>query len=120
MKILKGYVRNQRQLEGCIVESYIVEEAIEFCIEYLHDCEVIGILSNRFFDSVDGKGNSNFGDDNVDVVELEQAHLYILHNFEEVTPYVIEHLPYVRRMNVSKSRRDQWIQKEHTCTFIAW
>ncbi|KAL5547244.1 hypothetical protein UlMin_006931 [Ulmus minor] len=34
----------------------------------------------------------------VDFVELEQAHHYILHNSAEV----------------------QWIQNEHTCTFILW
>ena len=31
MKVLKGYVRNRNRPEGCIVECYIAEEAIEFC-----------------------------------------------------------------------------------------
>ncbi|XP_060968549.1 uncharacterized protein LOC115708932 [Cannabis sativa] len=35
MKILKGYVRNRSKPEGCIVECYIAEEAIEFCSEYV-------------------------------------------------------------------------------------
>ena len=29
MKLLKGYVRNQNQSKGYIIESYIAEEAIE-------------------------------------------------------------------------------------------
>ena len=35
MKILKGYVRNRSRPEGCIVECYIAEEAVEFCSEYM-------------------------------------------------------------------------------------
>ncbi|XP_028051458.1 uncharacterized protein LOC114256072 [Camellia sinensis] len=47
MKILRGYVRNCNCPEGCIVESYIVEEAVEFCAKYLSGVDAIGILSNR-------------------------------------------------------------------------
>ena len=35
MKILKWYVKNHYRLEASIIERYIVEEAIEFCTEYL-------------------------------------------------------------------------------------
>ena len=35
MKILKEYVRNRHKPEGCIIECYIAEEAVEFCSEYL-------------------------------------------------------------------------------------
>ena len=43
MKVLKGYVQNPNHPEGCIVECYIIEKAIEFCIEYLSNVEAIGI-----------------------------------------------------------------------------
>jgi len=43
MKILKGYVKNQCWSEACIVERYIVEEAIGFCTEYLSNVESIGL-----------------------------------------------------------------------------
>ncbi|KAL6315174.1 hypothetical protein AAG906_037406 [Vitis piasezkii] len=43
MKVLKGYVQNCNRPEGCIVECYIAEEAIEFCIEYLSNIDAIGI-----------------------------------------------------------------------------
>ena len=43
MKNLKDYVRNCYRPEGCIVESYIAEEALEFCAEYLSNCDVIGL-----------------------------------------------------------------------------
>ena len=35
MKIYKGYVRNKRYIEGCIVEGYIVQEANLYCMEYM-------------------------------------------------------------------------------------
>ncbi|KAH7833673.1 hypothetical protein Vadar_008628 [Vaccinium darrowii] len=47
MKVLKGYVRNHNRPEGCIAESYIVEEALEFCTEYLSGVDPIGIPNAR-------------------------------------------------------------------------
>ena len=44
MNTLKDYVRNRYHLEGCIVESYIAEKALAFCVEYLSNCDVIGCL----------------------------------------------------------------------------
>ena len=41
MKILKDYVRNRDKPEGCIAESYIAEEAIEVCIEYLYEVDAM-------------------------------------------------------------------------------
>ena len=43
MKILKGYVKNRSRPEGCIAERYVVEEAIEFCTEYLSNVQSIGL-----------------------------------------------------------------------------
>ena len=45
MKFLKEYLRNHNHLEGCIVECYIAEEAIEFCAKYLSNTDVVGIPS---------------------------------------------------------------------------
>ena len=43
MKVLKGYVRNRNRPEGCIAEWYMVEKAVEFCTEFLHDGMPIGL-----------------------------------------------------------------------------
>jgi len=48
MKILKGYVKNHNQSEGCIVECYMYEEVIEFYSEYLTNIEAIGLLKSHF------------------------------------------------------------------------
>ena len=41
MKLLNGYVHTHCRPKGCIVESYIVEEVIEFCTKYMVECEAI-------------------------------------------------------------------------------
>jgi len=41
---LKGYVKNQYQLKALIIERHIAEEAIEFSLGYMPNCEMIGIL----------------------------------------------------------------------------
>ncbi|KAL5543106.1 hypothetical protein UlMin_010816 [Ulmus minor] len=44
----------------------------------------------------------------IDPFELEQAHMYILHNYVEVVLYVNQHLV------------EHWIQNENTHSFIIW
>ena len=46
MKVLKTYVRNRNRPEGCMVENYIVEEAIEFCSEFIAGVSSIGLNSS--------------------------------------------------------------------------
>lgn len=43
MKILKGYVKNLSWSPSCIIETYIVKEAIKFCAEFILDIESIGL-----------------------------------------------------------------------------
>lgn len=45
MKIFKRYMKNHHLLEASIVESYIIEEAVEFCLNYLSEADSIGIQS---------------------------------------------------------------------------
>ena len=43
MKILKSYVRNRSRPESCITESYVAEEALEFCAEYMSNMCTVGL-----------------------------------------------------------------------------
>ena len=43
MKTLKGYVRNCNCPEGCLAESYIAEESLEFCAEYMSNMSIVGV-----------------------------------------------------------------------------
>ena len=89
MKILKGYVSNHNRLEGCIAECYIVEEAIEYCSEYLSDMKVVGIPSMRNEcdgQEIIGKPLSSSHVFRADAKELEQAHLYVLEIQHKLKP----------------------------------
>lgn len=41
MKVLKIFIHNFDNLDGCIVECFIVEEVIEFCLEYLVESKLV-------------------------------------------------------------------------------
>ena len=86
-KVMKGYVRNHRQLKGCIVESYIVEKVNEFCIEYMVDYEAIRPPKKTLVGSLKVKDSSMAEVKGVDLKDLQLAHVYILHNTTCVDPY---------------------------------
>ena len=85
MKILKGYVRNRSRPEGCIVESYIAEEAIDFCSEYMSGVTPIGKGDENNNEIQSRRGSV------VRVVArdlLDEAHRLVLQNIEELQPYI--------------------------------
>ncbi|XP_057790299.1 uncharacterized protein LOC131007156 [Salvia miltiorrhiza] len=87
MKILKGYVRNRHQPEGCIAESYIVEEAVEYCSEYLANTYTIGIPSSNLKDNLT-ESSSRATVKVISDEEWEQAHRYVLTNDADIDPYI--------------------------------
>jgi len=48
MKIWKGYVKNHYRPEASMIEKYIDEESIEFCLEYMSKANSIGLLANSW------------------------------------------------------------------------
>lgn len=88
LKYLKGYVRNKNRPEGCIAECYIVEEAIEFCTEYLPNVDPIGIPIART-NNIETEGPLPGGRlIDIDRDEWKQAHHYVLRNTQAVQPYI--------------------------------
>ncbi|XP_019163187.1 PREDICTED: uncharacterized protein LOC109159542 [Ipomoea nil] len=118
MKVLKGYVRNQYRPEASIVESYIAEEVTEFCTEYLAGVEAIGLSKYRHEGRSAGKGTRGRKVAGMPHEDIEEAHLYILHNTSEVEPYLDEYKPLFKEQNPRKT--DMWIVSEHNRTFISW
>ncbi|XP_030505370.2 uncharacterized protein LOC115720357 [Cannabis sativa] len=86
MKILKGYVRNRSRPEGCIIECYITEEAVEFCSEYMSGVQSVGlndevkssIIVNRRGSVVCTVGKN----------ELDEAHRLVLQNTINIQLYI--------------------------------
>ncbi|XP_073030675.1 uncharacterized protein [Primulina eburnea] len=118
MKVLKSYVGSRKHPEGCIVQRYSAEEAIEFCSEYLNDLDPIGLPQSN----LDPKSNIVACKTPIVVpqVDLQQAHLTVLENTEEVSPYVIEHKYFLKSMFPKKEKDERWIQDAHNKKFIDW
>ena len=89
MKTLKGYVRNHYRPKGCIVECYVAEEALEFCIEYLSNHEFIGLPPDCIVDYTIEKPLGGGNVKMVDVALLEQAYICILENTLELQSYIL-------------------------------
>ncbi|KAL6320534.1 hypothetical protein AAG906_007613 [Vitis piasezkii] len=93
MKVLKGYVRNHNRPEGCLVECYIAEEALEFCTKYLSGMDAIGIPSSMKDEWKCGKpllgGRS-------------------------------EHMKYLKTKYPRQSKRVKWLEDEHVHIFSYW
>ncbi|VVA41730.1 PREDICTED: transposase, partial [Prunus dulcis] len=68
--------------EGCIAERYIAEEAVEFCTQHLSDVSTVGVPSSQKMGV--SKPLSGCTVSVVDQDLLNQAHLYVLENTEEV------------------------------------
>ncbi|KAH9698609.1 hypothetical protein KPL71_024069 [Citrus sinensis] len=49
---------------------------------------------------------------------LDQAHLYILHNTQEVVPYISDHMDWLK--TCYPHQNDKWLQEEHNRTFADW
>ena len=88
MKTLKDYDRNRYRPEGSIVESYISEETLEFCAEYLSNCDVIGLPTGC---TIDFSVERPLGGANIKVVDdplLAQAHRCVLMNTPKIQIYI--------------------------------
>ncbi|CAL8168411.1 unnamed protein product [Prunus armeniaca] len=73
-------------LRSCIAERYIAEEDVEFCTEHLSDVSTVGVPSSQKMGV--SKPLSGCTVSVVDRNLLNQAHLYVLENTEEVLPYI--------------------------------
>ncbi|CAL9010599.1 unnamed protein product [Prunus brigantina] len=103
---------NRTHPEGCIAERYIAEQAVEFCTEHLSYVSTVGVPSSQKMGV--SKPLSSCTVSLVDRDSLNQAHLYVLENIEEV-------LPYIKYTTDSKFRkRTKWLQDKHNSTFIQW
>ncbi|XP_060963548.1 uncharacterized protein LOC133033034 [Cannabis sativa] len=118
MKMLKGYARNKSRPEGCIVESYIVEETIEFCSDYMSEVTT-GSRPTRvdIGTSRENRGVSVCG---VSRADREEAHRLVLLNIDEVQPYIEEHFNWIKTTTPTKAMNQKWIQDEHYRNFNTW
>ena len=101
LRTLKSYVHNKSRPKSSIAEVCIAEECATFCSRYLHDVETKHdceernyIIANNITNGrltifkcmgcTIGKPTSRV----LSTKEWTQAHLYVLTNCEEVTPFI--------------------------------
>ena len=56
MGILKHYVRNRAHPEGSIVEGYVTEEVVEFCLDFMARLDPIGVPRSIHEGMLEGYG----------------------------------------------------------------
>ncbi|XP_074374481.1 uncharacterized protein LOC141714884 [Apium graveolens] len=85
-KVLKSYVRNCLYPEGCIADSYIGEDSVEFCSKFVRQsCTTAGLPKDKA--KLDGP-LSPVIIKSVEEKERDEAHLHVLQNNSEVYPYI--------------------------------
>jgi len=118
MKILKGYTKNLHRPEASIVERYIAEEAIEFFSEYIKKAKPVRLPKGQHDERVGGKGSRGLHVITQSVEDLQQAHLYVLNNSNEVLSYILHHEGLVKEINPKMMKNR--VMKEHNKTFLDW
>jgi hypothetical protein len=133
MSILRKYVQNRP--EGCMVEGWSTEEALEFCIQYLGHTG-LGVPMPQHEGRLQGKGI--IGEKRLCAREynvlmqaqfivllhaheynvLMQVHFIVLQQALVVSPYVEKHKEELAIANISRSQA--WLDKQHKEKFAKW
>ena len=118
MSVFRKYVRNRYRLEGCMVEGWSTEEALEFSMQYLGHTR-LGIPVSRHEGRLQGRGIIE--EKHVRACEysvLMQAHFTVLQQAHIVSPYVKKHKEELAVANISRSQA--WLDKQHREKFAKW
>jgi len=118
IKIFKGHVKNLYQPEAPIVERYIVEETIEFCITYMSKLDAIGVPRSRYEGRHEGKDTRGVRVVRKDQQQVLHVHLYILNNTDDFLPYLDKHKMLLKSMNPCAN--EKWLSNEHNKMFLNW
>ncbi|XP_074298242.1 uncharacterized protein LOC141629077 [Silene latifolia] len=118
MKPLAAYVRNQNRPEGCMIQGYIAEEALQFVNEYMSNVEPIGLPTSRHEGRLQEQGTLGKKVVTANSETLDQAHLYILQHMVDVHPCLEKHQTLLSAQNPSKGER--WLAMEHNRLFRKW
>ena len=89
-----------------MIERYIVEESVEFYLDYMAKAKLIGV-PHRSWLNMCSISNNILGVSVVikDREELMQADLYILNNTNEVMPYLSAHKVIMKENNPRQSEK---------------
>jgi hypothetical protein len=116
MGILKHYVRNRARPEGSIIEGYVTEEFVEFCLDYMACLDPIGVPSSVHKGKLTGVRTSGRVKFRPTSTKYNQAHFFVINHMEEISPYMKEHI------SILQAIRPSWhsINKLHISQFNTW
>jgi len=118
MKILKGYTKNLHHPKASIIKRYNAEETIGFCLEYIEKAKPVGLPESQHDERVEGEGSKGLRVITPSLEELQQVHLYILNNSNEVMSYIVRHKALVKESNPKMTKNR--VLKEHNKTILNW
>nr|GEU29984.1 hypothetical protein [Tanacetum cinerariifolium] len=106
--------------EGCIAEETIVEETIEFFSEYHKTMKTIGIPPDKHVtnENKDEKPLLAGKSSEVSREVFQKAHLYVIHNTDEIVPYIERHKQVLKTKNPGK--RIALLENKHSKSFAKW
>ncbi|XP_074351607.1 uncharacterized protein LOC141690732 [Apium graveolens] len=117
MKTFKGYVRNRAHPEGCIAEAYIAEEAVECLVNF--EEPTVG-LPGRDKNKEKYRPLSGATMIKPSIKDLHQAHLCLLQNSNELTPYFNEHMAFLVARYPLHENDEEWLKNKQNETFPNW
>ena len=107
MGILKHYVRNRACPEGSIIEGYVTEEVVEFCIDYMARLDPIGVPRSVHEGKLSGFGTAGKIKIIPTATEYCQAHFTVLKHTNDVTPYMKEHIQTLQETHPNRRSVDK-------------
>jgi len=125
--VIKGFVRNRARPDGSIVQGFITEECISFCMNLLDVEDPVGLPGNKHIGKLDGAGHKNGRRDlHVDYArrraDFNRANLVALQHIEIVDTWLEKHQSMIKKKytDQGKQRTEGEIIREHNSSFLRW
>ncbi|XP_020258863.1 uncharacterized protein LOC109835292 [Asparagus officinalis] len=125
MKTLKKCVRNPARPEGCIAESYLAEECIAFCSEFLKQSIHVKekeVRNEEFENDVIFEGRPISKTTSITLTDKEKdiAHRSVLLNTAIMDPFLDMHLEELQAKYKQLEKNQTLLWKRHTEKIAEW
>ncbi|XP_021749928.1 uncharacterized protein LOC110715651 [Chenopodium quinoa] len=118
---LNSYIRNRAHPEASIAEGYLAKECMNLCSRYMHNVETRFNRLDQNYENVEGHvdalpifshpgralGAATVRD--LEKSELDEAHIYILKNCDEVQPFLQEYAE-VHESTDHRITKEEWCE----------
>src|SRR5438034_10575359 len=116
MAILKCYVRNRANPEGCMIQGYHTEEVVGSCTDYIDGTEHLGVPASVHEGRLCGRGRAGrktWNDEGHNL--LAEVHASILQKLQIFTSYTTKHIE--KHSMDNDDKQEQRIMKKHKLNF---